>query len=446
MSRLTSKRHPDLLVSIPSPVSVPPSVPLIPTSRAISTKTTRAYRSGPRRATPSSIVTHSAGSIPKASREGATGIVEMLFCTSLVALVGAADQQPANSPRKLQIVNTKRQSTICELIFPTSVLAVKLNRKRLIVVLETEIYIYDISTMKLLHTIETGPNPNAVCALSSSSDHSYLAYPSPSPSTTPLSTSSVPPAPPAPTTGDVLLFDTLNLSALNVIQAHKSPISCLALNSTGTMLATASDKGTVVRVFSVPDAKKLWQFRRGSASARIFSINFNLMSTLLAVSSDTSTIHIYKLASRKGQLGEAAIPSSGFSEPRSPTPSETPSSPPLNASHLPSSSSATSSLKRRSYYIGKSFVGGVGGYLPKGVTEMWDPQRDFAFIKLRGNPGGRTVVAMSGTVPQVMVISAEGLFQAYNIDLENGGECSLMKEFSLLGTDDSNGLGALNGD
>jgi hypothetical protein len=34
------------------------------------------------------------------------------------------------------------------------------------------------------------------------------------------------------------------------------------------------------------------------------------------------------------------------------------------------------------------------------------------------------------TVPQVMVISSEGMFQAYNIDLDNGGECSLMKEFS----------------
>ena len=101
----------------------------------------------------------------------------MLVCTSLVALVGAAEATPSNSPRKLQIVNTKvrapsqlfeplviisrmgwkltqqRQSTICELIFPTAVLSVKMNRKRLIVVLDTEIYIYDISTMKLLHTI-----------------------------------------------------------------------------------------------------------------------------------------------------------------------------------------------------------------------------------------------------------------------------------------------------
>jgi hypothetical protein len=38
--------------------------------------------------------------------DGAKGIVEMLFCTSLLALVGAADQ-PKSSPRKLQIVNTK---------------------------------------------------------------------------------------------------------------------------------------------------------------------------------------------------------------------------------------------------------------------------------------------------------------------------------------------------
>ena len=49
---------------------------------------------------------------------------------------------------------------ICELLFPSSILAVKLNRKTLVIVLEVEIYIYDISNMKLLHVIETTPNPN----------------------------------------------------------------------------------------------------------------------------------------------------------------------------------------------------------------------------------------------------------------------------------------------
>jgi autophagy-related protein 18 len=93
--------------------------------------------------------------------DGARGIVEMLFCTSLIALVGAPDT-PSSSPRKLQIVNTKRQSMICELLFPSSILAVKLNRKTLVIVLETEIYVYDISNMRLLHVIETVPNPEGV--------------------------------------------------------------------------------------------------------------------------------------------------------------------------------------------------------------------------------------------------------------------------------------------
>ncbi|KAL8963063.1 MAG: hypothetical protein Q9193_000637, partial [Seirophora villosa] len=86
------------------------------------------------------------------TRQGDIALLEMLFSTSLVALI--------LSPRRLQITNTKRQSTICELTFPTTVLAVRLNRKRLVVVLEDQIYLYDISNMKLLHTIETSPNPN----------------------------------------------------------------------------------------------------------------------------------------------------------------------------------------------------------------------------------------------------------------------------------------------
>ena len=83
--------------------------------------------------------------------QGAIGICEMLFSTSLVAIVGTG-QDSSLSPRSLQIVNTKRESTICELTFISGILAVKLNRKRLVVVLEEHIYIYDIR-YKLFHVI-----------------------------------------------------------------------------------------------------------------------------------------------------------------------------------------------------------------------------------------------------------------------------------------------------
>jgi autophagy-related protein 18 len=85
--------------------------------------------------------------------DGDISIVEMLFTTSLVALVAKT------LPRKLRIINTKRESTICELSFHSPILSVKMNRKRLIVVMEAQIFIYDISNMKLLHTIDTIANP-----------------------------------------------------------------------------------------------------------------------------------------------------------------------------------------------------------------------------------------------------------------------------------------------
>ncbi|KAG6572837.1 putative autophagy-related protein [Phytophthora cinnamomi] len=92
---------------------------------------------------------------------GGIGIAEMLYCTSLVALVGAGDQ-PAFSPRRLRVWNTKTGAAICDLNFVTAVLAVRMNRQRLVAVLERKIYIFDISTMKILETLDTSPNPKAL--------------------------------------------------------------------------------------------------------------------------------------------------------------------------------------------------------------------------------------------------------------------------------------------
>lgn len=38
------------------------------------------------------------------------------------------------------------------------------------------------------------------------------------------------------------------------------------------------------------------------------------------------------------------------------------------------------------------------------------------------------------TTPQVMVATSDGYLYQYNIDLENGGPCVLLKQYSLLDT------------
>ncbi|KAI8058234.1 WD40-repeat-containing domain protein [Syncephalis plumigaleata] len=340
-----------------------------------------------------------------AKNEGGMGIVEMLFCTSLVALVGAGEEH-GPSTRRLQIVNTKRQSTICELTFPTKILSVKLNRRRLVVVLEEQIYVYDISNMKLIHTIETTPNRHAVCALSPSSDNCYLIYPAPSPTSA---------GSPFVNPGDTAQHGTTTTGT-----AHKSPLAYVVTNADGTMMATASDKGTVIRVFSLPDAQKLYQFRRGSYPTRIHCISFNLVSSLLCVSSEHETVHIFKLSdggqnddfNTTGSIGRAT---GSYGD---------------NNGGQGRSSGGMSSMLRASS-IKKAVGKNVAGYLPDVLTEMWEPARDFAHLKLK-TAGVQSLVALSSSTPQVIVVTSEGYLYLYNIDLERGGECVFNKQYCLL--------------
>ncbi|KAK4194411.1 WD40-repeat-containing domain protein [Triangularia verruculosa] len=393
-------------------------------------------------------------------------IIEMLFSTSLVALV--------LSPRHLVIQNTKRASVICELTFPTAILAVRLNRKRLAVVLEEEIYLYDISNMTLLHTIATSPNPNAICALSPSSEKCYVAYPLPKhredtgerrPAHAPPLSSYVP-----TTSGEVLIFDTVRLAAINVIEAHRSPLCCIALNNDGTLLATASEKSTIIRVFAIPSGQRLYQFRRGTTPSTIYSMSFNLSSTILCVSSVSNTVHIYKLTNNTQEGAEATsprgnrfarsasinsadyVPNSDDDSRRSSGAEEYASahSQPSNdgSKALRHSGMFGAMVRRSSQIVGRGVVGAVGAYLPAAVSEMFEPERDFASIKipkptstvLQGGPAGgggplRSVVAMSSSSPQVMVVTSEGIFYVYNIDMEKGGEGYLVKQFSYVFND-----------
>lgn len=247
-----------------------------------------------------------------------------------------------------------------------------------------------------------------------------------------------------------MIYDATKLEPANVIDAHNSPLSCIAMNSDGTLLATASEKGTIIRVFAIPEGTKLYQFRRGSIPARIYSMSFNSTSTLLSVSSATETVHIFRLVSqsrsqrssvsgpvRPGSSSRERSNSHGSGEglEQSEYDYEDSTGDISPSERKPINPTFASIIRRTSQNVGKSFAATVGGYLPSAVAEIWEPTRDFAWVKIPKIPGSssgpvRSVVALSNNGPQIMVVTSEGQYYVFNVDLEKGGEGTLYKEFS----------------
>ena len=96
--------------------------------------------------------------------------------------------------------------------------------------------------------------------------------------------------------GEVQLFDAFNLTSLNSINAHDSSLAEMAFNPIGKLLITASEKGTVIRVFNVETGRKIKEFRRGNLrNADIRCLSFSQDSKFIILSSNLETIHIFEM-------------------------------------------------------------------------------------------------------------------------------------------------------
>ncbi|KAI5967130.1 ATG18 [Candida theae] len=239
-------------------------------------------------------------------KDDCINIIEMLYTTSLIAITPLGNEI-GSSPRELKIKNTKTNSTICSLFFPTSILNIKLTNDYLVVVLESQLYIYEIKTMKLLQTIKTNSNPQGLCTVSYDSKHCLLAYPSPPSASETLSkihnnsshqnktSTNKSPGNTVSDKGDLIIFNINKYLPIMAISAHKNDIAAMSFSSDGSLIATASDKGTIVRVFDTNTGVKLFQFRRGSYPTKIYSLQFSNDNKYVLATSSSLTVHIFRL-------------------------------------------------------------------------------------------------------------------------------------------------------
>jgi len=312
------------------------------------------------------------------SNEADVYIAERLFSSSLVAVV--AD----TSPRTLRIEHFKKGTEICRYSYSDRIRAVRMNRARLVVCLEESLYIHNIRDMKVIHTIrETPPNPSGLIALSTDSTLCYLAYPGHS------------------HTGELQIFDCINLASRVIIPAHEGQLAALQFSPSGQRIATASEKGTVIRVFSCHDGAKLYELRRGlKRTASIYSLSFSPCGAFLACSSNTETVHVFR-------LDEAMAKDSTVLA----------GSPPQDDGWFG--------------YINTA-VTATAAYLPLQVTDTLLQGRAFASVHLN-QTGSRNICALAiiRRSLRLLVCSSEGFLHLYSLDQTEGGDCSLIRQFQL---------------
>lgn len=305
------------------------------------------------------------------------------------------------APRMLNMINFRKNLIIWKTSYPNTILAVKMNRSVFVVLLEQSIHIHCSKSMSTRHIIHDTPhNPKGLSALSSNEDLPWLAYPV------------------SPESGDIQLFDFVQFRNGPVIRAHASPVAEMSFNPAGSLLATASNKGTLIRVFDL-DGRKLYEFRRSMRRyATIYSIAFSADSDLLVVSSSTETVHIFKLDDENLIRSDSSSGSSGQQ---------------ALGSHPPSPTEAEGGEADNSWfgYLG-SLLNASSTYLPTTMSEMWTQPRSFAIARLHFS-NIKTVCA-AVTIHRksyLLVVAANGYMYVYRIDARRGGECELIKQHEL---------------
>lgn len=234
--------------------------------------------------------------------DGGIGIAQMLYRTNYVALSGGG-RNPKFPENKLIIWDDLKARQALSLEFKSPILKTLLSRTRIIVVLKNKVHVYAFSSPpSRIVAYDTVDNPHGIAALAENT----LAFPGPSEGQIQI----VNLAGPASADG----ITPRNL--VSIVRAHKGPIRCLCLNEQGSIVASASEMGTIVRLHSTANTSLLHEFRRGLDRAIIYSIAFSRSSAKLAILSDKNTLHVFDTTLiTAGANEQPDSPSSGVQTP-----------------------------------------------------------------------------------------------------------------------------------
>lgn len=225
--------------------------------------------------------------VAKRKMDGGIGIIEMMNRCNILALVGGGSN-PNFARNKVILYDDAQAKVITEIIVIYDVLNVKLKRTKIFIVSENQINVFAFSNNYLkIDTINTYQNKTGIIGISSESNSNIICYSS--------------------ALGEITIKDYDKkkgdtFEIINVIKAHQSEIVAMAMNNDGSLIASASQQGTIIRIYQTKDGALIQELRRGTKLSEIFSLVFNFNSKYIACSSSQGTIHIFCINNEQNEV------------------------------------------------------------------------------------------------------------------------------------------------
>lgn len=207
------------------------------------------------------------------------------YKTEWIVLVCGDDDK---GPTQMCIWNDRQQMVLSDIKFSKPVNCISHTRTCLAVGFEHEIKIYHMKDLSLLYTFSTN-NPHGVISstfVRNDENRSIFAFPGVVSGTIQIVTIDMDDK-----------HDKVTDHSEWTIKTHEHIIVACAVSGHGGYMATASEHGTMIRVWSLISRNLLTEFRRGSSSTDVHHLQWNHNDTYLLSTSARGTIHIFHATS-----------------------------------------------------------------------------------------------------------------------------------------------------
>lgn len=208
---------------------------------------------------------------------GGLSFMKIYNTSNIIVLVGGG-ANPYKSKDRLFLRDQKFDKNLISIDVSEQIKNILLCKEKIVVAVTKKVYLFDWDG-EMQHFVETFCNENGLCVLNEE-------------------TSTI--ATLGSTKGQICLWNYIT-GTKQTIDAHITNVEVIAISSDGRYIATASETGTLIRVFDIENPHKpKYEFRRGSQTANIYAISFSPKNDFLACSSSNGTLHVFDICDSEG--------------------------------------------------------------------------------------------------------------------------------------------------